>query len=285
MSDGEDLTYEAPKGVLFVVSTPIGNLDDITFRAVDVLKKVDFIACEDTRHSRVLLEKLQIHTKTISVHRFTERKRAAAIVHRLVCGESCALICDSGTPTISDPGRLLVNEAHDAGVKVVPIPGASAIMTALSVSGIDCSTFYFRGFIPRKTQERIVFFEEIGQDPRPAVMFESPKRIVASLQIAQQSIGDRMVVLTRELTKMHEEIMRGTAAEIADKLGTRDPVLGEICLVVGPGVKPLIDVDVQSAVQELINLGFTGKRLADEAQKRYGIKKSLAYRVFLELNG
>jgi 16S rRNA (cytidine1402-2'-O)-methyltransferase len=271
-------------GVLFVVATPIGNLDDITFRAVDVLKKVDFIACEDTRRSRILLEKFQISAKLISLHRFTERKKADKIIQRLVRGESCALICDAGTPAVSDPGVLLVNEAHNAGIKVVPIPGASSVMAALSASGIDCSTFVFRGFIPRKVGERLAFFEDIRQDPRPAVMFESPKRVAASLRTAHETLGVRQIVLARELTKVHEEILRGSAAHIVEELTRRESVQGEICVIVGPGAPQSVEVDAHQAVRELMQQGFKGKGLAHEAQQRYGIKKSIAYKTFLELS-
>ncbi len=279
-STGENVT-----GVLFVVATPIGNLDDMTFRAVDVLKRVDFIACEDTRRSRILLEKFQIKTKCVSVHRFTERKKADKIIQRIIQGESWALICDAGTPAVSDPGVLLVNEAHHAGIRVVPIPGPSSVMAALSASGVDCSTFVFRGFIPRKVRERLAFFEDIRQDPRPAVMFESPKRIAASLRIAHETLGARPLVLARELTKVHEEILRGAAARIAEELARRESVQGEICLVVGPGPLRSDEVDYRLAVRELMEEGFTGKGLAREALRRYGIKKSIAYRMFLELNG
>ncbi|MGC9030712.1 MAG: 16S rRNA (cytidine(1402)-2'-O)-methyltransferase [Desulfomonilaceae bacterium] len=283
-SDVQGSTRGDGPGVLFVVATPIGNLDDITFRAVEVLKKVDFIACEDTRRSRILLEKFQIAAERVSLHRFTERKKADKIIQRIVRGESCALICDAGAPAVSDPGALLVNEAHNAGIRVVPIPGPSSVMAALSASGIDCATFVFRGFIPRKITERLAFFEDIRQDPRPAVMFESPKRIAASLRTAHEILGPRPVVLARELTKVHEEILRGSAAQIAEELARRESVQGEICMIVGPGFPQASEVDARQAVRELMEQGLTGKALAHEAHQRYGIKKSLAYKTFLELN-
>lgn len=284
-NDPTDQNQEVYTGVLFVVATPIGNLNDITLRAVDVLRTVNFIACEDTRRSRILLEKFQISTKCISLHRYTERKKADAIIQRIIHGESCALISDAGTPAISDPGRFLVNEAQDAGVKVIPIPGPSTIIAALSISGIDCSTFVFRGFIPRRTQDRVVFFQDISFDPRPAIMFESPKRITISLQIAAEILGRRKVVLTRELTKVHEEILRGSAADIAQELVNRGTILGEICLVVGPGGAPSDNVDPEVLVKELMEQGYKGKTLAHEAHRKFGIRKSLAYSIFLKLSG
>ncbi|MDQ1238249.1 MAG: rRNA (cytidine1402-2-O)-methyltransferase [Thermodesulfobacteriota bacterium] len=270
-------------GILFVVATPIGNLDDITARAVNTLREVDFVACEDTRRSRILFEKLHIKTKVLSLHRFSERERSQLVIRRLLKGESGAVICDAGTPTISDPGALLVTEAYQAGIKVSPLPGPSSIMAALSISGFDCSSFVFRGFIPKKTREREDFFAGIVAYEMPCVVFETPKRIIHSLTIAQKILGDRTMILVRELTKMHEEVLRGSPGQILERLSERPTVKGEICLVIDGGLQKAVTMDVGVAVSTLMKEGFKGKTLAEEAHKRYGLKKGHAYSTFLQL--
>lgn len=270
-------------GSLFVVATPIGNLDDITIRAIRTLEEVDFIACEDTRRTRILLERLKVRTRVVSLHRFSEREKTEYLIQRLKRGEACALLCDAGTPNISDPGALVVREVLGMGIRVVPVPGPSSVTAALSVSGIDCSSFVFRGFVPKKKGEREAFFQEIWSDPKPCVVFESPKRIVDSLRLAQSILGNRTVVLMRELTKVHEEMLRGSAAEIAEILSLRGQVKGEICLVIDWGEPNQGVMDPTEAVSMLMREGLTGKRLAQEARQRFGVKKGLAYSTFLEL--
>jgi 16S rRNA (cytidine1402-2'-O)-methyltransferase len=272
-----------PTGILFVVATPIGNLDDITIRAARTLEQVDFIACEDTRRTRILLERLKIKTQIVSLHRFSERERTEYVIQRLLQGESCALVCDAGTPNIADPGALLIREVHKKRIRVIPIPGPSSVVAALSISGIDCSSFSFRGFVPKKTREREAFFRNISSDSMPCIIFESPKRILASLLAAQDILGDRSVVLVRELTKVHEEVLRGSAAEIAETLSTRGQVKGEICVIIDSGRPVHIDMDAREAVSILVKEGFTGKKLAQEAHNRFGLRKSLAYSAFLAL--
>ncbi len=267
--------------VLYVVSTPIGNLEDITFRALDVLRKVDLIACEDTRKSRILLERWEISTKLVSLHRFSESRKTQVILERLERGENVAIISDAGTPAISDPGSRLVRAALEAGFTVTPIPGASSIAAALSVSGVECSSFVYLGFAPRTDGQRRAFFDKIRQEERTSLFFETAKRIQATLQVAEQILGDRRLVLSRELTKLHEEIIPGTAASILARFDTRPSVKGEIVVVVEGGSGSDTQIDVREAVRLLIAEGLSGKRLAAEAHRRYGLRKSDAYEAFL----
>ncbi|MGO9568558.1 MAG: 16S rRNA (cytidine(1402)-2'-O)-methyltransferase [Desulfomonilaceae bacterium] len=269
--------------VLYVVSTPIGNLQDITFRALDVLRNVDLIACEDTRKSRILLEHCEISTKLMSLHRFSESRKTQVILERLQQGEAVAVITDAGTPAISDPGSRLVRAALDAGFTVTPIPGPSSITAALSVSGMDCSCFVYLGFAPRTNEQRRLFFERIRQEQRTSLFFETAKRIQATLQIAEEILGDRRLVLSRELTKLHEEIIPGTAASILSRLENRASVKGEIVVAVEGGTRTGPQIDVREAVKLLIAEGFSGRRLAAEAHERFGLRKSDAYEVFLTL--
>ncbi len=270
-------------GVLYVVSTPIGNMEDVTFRAVDVLRKVDLIACEDTRNSRILLSRWEISTKLMSLHRFSESRKSQVILHRLAAGENIAIISDAGTPAISDPGSRLVRAALEAGFIVTPVPGPSSITAALSVSGMDCSSFVYLGFAPRTDRQRREFFEKIAHEPRTSLFFETAKRIQATLGIANEVLGSRKLVLTRELTKLHEEIIAGTAERILSLFQPRTSVKGEIVVVVEGGAGSGPELDICEAVRNLIEEGLSGKRLADEAHTRFGVKKSEAYEVFLRI--
>jgi 16S rRNA (cytidine1402-2'-O)-methyltransferase len=270
-------------GVLYVVATPIGNLADMTTRAVEVLRSVDLIACEDTRNSRVLLRRWNIPTNVTSLHRFSESKKAQAIVDRLIRGENVAIVSDAGTPTISDPGHRIVRLAREAGCRVVPIPGPSSLAAALSVSGMDCSSFVFLGFLPRKDAERRTLFEHMLAEERTTVFFDSPKRILQSLKVASEILGLRRLALMRELTKLHEEILTGTAESLHDDLSRRETILGEIIVVVEGGEPNAVHMEVEAAVRILVREGLVGKRLAEEAHKRFGIKKRDAYQTYLDL--
>lgn len=271
------------KGVLHVVATPIGNLEDITMRAVSVLKSVDLIACEDTRKSLVLLRRWGVATELMSLHRFSESRRIGTVIQRLDQGQNVALITDAGTPAVSDPGNRLVRAVLESGFKVTPIPGPSSIMAALSVAGMDASTFLFLGFAPRKDDHRRAFFEEIRDAIRTSIFLETPKRILDTLKIGADILGDRSMVILRELTKIHEEILPGTAASILRDLETRHAVKGEIAVVVQGRSDAPAGVDMEQVVQTLMREGFTGKRLADEAARRFGAKKTAAYEAFLKM--
>jgi 16S rRNA (cytidine1402-2'-O)-methyltransferase len=220
-------------GVLYVVATPIGNLGDITLRALETLKTVDLIAAEDTRHTKKLLQHYGIETPLVSFHQHSGTGRIEQLVRRLLQGESIALVTDAGTPGISDPGGALVAAAHQAGVRVVPIPGASAVTAVLSVAGLPAHRFRFEGFPPRKAGTRQRFFEALREVDAPVVLFESPHRLLATLQAAYDALGDCPVVVGRELTKHFEEVFRGTLREaLAHWQAT--PPRGEFVIVLMP---------------------------------------------------
>ncbi len=205
-------------GTFFVVATPIGNLDDMTFRAVEILNEVDVIACEDTRVTKVLLEHFDISTPTISYHQHSSDAKAEAIIQRLERGENVALVSDAGTPGISDPGNKLVQEIVARGLRVVPVPGVSAVTTLLSVAGMPTDSFWFAGFVPHK-KGRQTLFTAIAESKETVVVYESKHRIIKTLeQLSEHLDPARQLVVGRELTKLHEEIIRGTTAEILTHL-------------------------------------------------------------------
>jgi len=222
---------------LYLVATPIGNLGDITLRALDVLRGVDRIACEDTRQTQKLLNHFQILKKTVSYHEHNERARAAELVQDIKAGKAVALVTDAGTPAISDPGTHLVREAIAAGVAVIPIPGANAAITALAASGLPTSEFQFLGFLPEKAGARRTYLEKLAAAPRESsqtlIFYEAPHRILEALSDIEQVFGGLLnAVVARELTKIHEEFVRGTVAEVRRELAGRDQVRGEITLLV-----------------------------------------------------
>jgi 16S rRNA (cytidine1402-2'-O)-methyltransferase len=224
-------------GVLRVVATPIGNLDDLSPRARAALATAELVACEDTRHSGRLLAQLgserNPEQRLVSLHEHNERGRVAGLVAALSEGKTVALISDAGTPLVSDPGFLLVREAVAQGIRVEPIPGPSAPLAALVASGLPPYPFTFVGFPPPKSGKRRTFYRKLAQLPHTLVLFESPHRIVASLEDAIAELGDRPAAVARELTKLHEEMLRGTLSEIAAELAGRDAIKGELVLVVG----------------------------------------------------
>ena len=218
-------------GTLYVVSTPIGNLEDITMRALRILREVQIIAAEDTRHTRGLLSHYDIHTPLTSYHDFNKEEKCPVLIERMKDGNSVALVSDAGTPTLSDPGYFLITQAASAGIRVCPVPGASALLAALAASGLPTDAFLFDGFLPKKQGARGRRLEALSQERRTLVFFESPHRVLKTLAEMQGILGDRRMVLARELTKAFEEILRGRVSEIIANLeGKR--VRGEITLVV-----------------------------------------------------
>lgn len=223
-------------GTLYLVATPIGNLEDITLRAARILSEVDFIACEDTRKSGILLKHLGISKPLISYHNFNERSVAEKIINRVGAGENGAVICDAGSPAISDPGFVVVRSAAAAGIRVEVIPGPAALVAALSISGLPTDAFFFCGFLPPKAGKRRRILESLAERRETLVFYESPHRIAKLVTEIHEVLGNRTIALCREMTKKFEEVIRGTAADVARVLQERS-LKGEITLVVEGNVR------------------------------------------------
>lgn len=273
---------------LFIVSTPIGNLGDITYRAVEVLKAADVILAEDTRRSGVLLRHYGIGGRLVSAHEHNEKSRAGTVVEMLREGRDVALITDAGTPLLSDPGARIVREVVEAGFEVVPVPGASALLAALVASGIPSERFAFYGFIPRKGGRRTELLEEIAALPYAAVLYESPNRTAELLRdLAAAAGAERRVAVGRELTKMHEEFFRGTAEDAASRFEERE-VRGEIVVVVEgrpEDAEAEAETDAlaaRSIAQALMAQGMSPSAVAKELRRRLGIARNAAYELAQE---
>jgi len=225
-------------GILYLVPTPIGNMADLSRRAIEILEEVDIIACEDTRHSGRLLKALGINKRLISYHELNERSRAQQLVDMIRQGQSVAVISDAGSPGISDPAYRVVRTAIDNDILIVPIPGATSVIPALTASGLPTDRFFFEGFLPNKSGARRTRLEKLREYEHTLVFFESPHRVVKSLQDIKIVLGDRPACLARELTKLHEEFIRGSVSEILARLGDKT-IRGEIVLVIeGLGHRP-----------------------------------------------
>ena len=275
-------------GTLYIVSTPIGNLEDITQRALGVLRDVDLIACEDTRHTRKLLNHFSIDTGTISYHEHNERERAAELCELLEAGKSIALVSDAGTPVISDPGFRIVIMAHEKSIQVVPIPGATAFVTALAASGLASDQILFAGFLPARRNARRTKLEDLRTIPATLVFYEAPHRIAATLRDALEILGDRQAVTARELTKIHEEFIRGTLSELADKFNA-EGARGEMVLLIGgpqyePADHPGIQLSAADRLVERIGAleaeGSDAKTALKKAARELGLKRDEAYRIW-----
>jgi 16S rRNA (cytidine1402-2'-O)-methyltransferase len=261
---------------LAVCATPIGNLEDITLRVLEELRAADVVLCEDTRHTRVLLERHGISARLLSYHQHNEAKRTAELLPRLQAGERVALVSDAGLPGISDPGARLIAAALDAGVRVSVLPGPSAAETALVASGFAADRYQFVGFLPRGAKALRALWDELARRPDPVVAFESPQRLPATLRSLAEADGERPVAVCRELTKRFEEVVRGTAAELAERFAA--PPKGEITLVFGPG-KPAGDAaEAVAAVAELVAVGVPRRRAADVVARLTGTSRNELYR-------
>lgn len=273
----------APGG-LVVVGTPIGNLDDLSPRAAAALRDADVVACEDTRRTATLLRHAGATTRMLAVHRHNEAARAADLVGRMRAGGTVALVSDAGMPLVSDPGGRLVRAAVQAGLPVTVVPGPSAVTAALAASGLAGEAgFLFLGFVPRKGAERRAAMERIGALDVPAVLFESPQRLPALLAEMAAAWPERPVAVCRELTKMHEEVARGTAAELAGRF--HEPPRGEIAVVVGPAAAPgpeAADARLRAALALLLDAGLGAGRAADVAAALGAAPRNRAYRAALE---
>jgi 16S rRNA (cytidine1402-2'-O)-methyltransferase len=266
---------------LAVCATPIGNLEDVTLRVLEELRRAEVILCEDTRRTRLLLGRHSIDGRLVSYHEHNEAARTAELLPRLTAGQRVALVTDAGLPAISDPGARLVRAALDAGVAVTVLPGASAVETALVASGLVGERYQFVGYLPRARPALVALWEELAQWPYPVVAFESPRRLPATLAGLAGAMPERPLAVCRELTKVFEEVVRGTASEVAERF--REPPKGEITLVVGatatPASKePAAEEAALAAIAELVS-GGTGRRLAvDVVARLTGLTPNRLYR-------
>lgn len=272
-------------GVLYIVATPIGNLEDISLRALRILKEVDLIAAEDTRHTHHLLSHYGVETALTSYHEHNERRKTPVLIERLRRGANIALVTDAGTPVISDPGYRLVTAAIDAAIKVTPIPGASAVTAVVAASGLPPDRFAFEGFLPGSKKERRARLLALKDDTRTLVFYEAPHRIKESLSDLGEILGDREVVVAREVTKLHEEFRRGSASELAAQLGNQE-VRGEITLAVGgsSGAAAVSQATLESEIRRLRGAGMHVKAIAGSLAQQYGCSKKSVYRLALELD-
>ena len=274
-------------GTLYLVATPIGNLADITHRALQVLRDVDLIACEDTRHTHKLLQHYGITTKTISYHEHNEQQRAAELIELLKQGSDVAVVSDAGTPSISDPGFRLVRAAVDAGIVVVPLPGPSALVAALIAAGLPTDQFFFGGFLPARSSARRARLDELRAIPGTLIFYEAPHRLAASLRDAHEILGEREAVVARELTKLHEEIRRGRLSELAEHYATVEQPRGEIVLLIDRTVldDAASELARETSVAALVNQfetdGLDHRAALKKAARELGLSRAEAYRRLL----
>lgn len=274
-------------GTLFLVATPLGNLEDITLRALRVFREADLILAEDTRRTRVLLDQHQIAARALeSLHEHNERERTAHILRRLDEGQRIALCSDAGTPLVSDPGEALVRAAIEAGHAIEPLPGASAVVTALVASGLPSEPFCFRGFLPRKGERRKLL-DALSKDTATQIFYESPRRLREALEDLHAAWGPRRLCVARELTKLHQEFLRGTAEEVLARLP--EEVLGEITLVVEGAAPqeeaPADEAALRQALRVALTAGASVKDAAAAVAEVLGVPKKVAYQLALSEKG
>ena len=270
-------------GTLYLIATPIGNLEDITYRAVRLLKEVDLIACEDTRRTRKLLAHYGISKPLASYHEHNEERRAAELLERLRAGEDVALVSDAGMPVVSDPGYRLVRKAAEEGIRIVPVPGPSAALAALAASGLPSDRFLFLGFLPPSGARRRETLRRIAEADVTVILFEAPHRILTTLEDLAEAIGDRPLVAAREMTKIHEEFLRGTAEEVRRELARRDSIKGEFTIVIDKPHKDaeaLPDADtLRTAVTEYMDAGASRMDAIKAAARRFHLPKRRVYEI------
>jgi 16S rRNA (cytidine1402-2'-O)-methyltransferase len=278
----------AQKGVLYIVATPIGNREDITVRALKILRDVDLIAAEDTRKSGKLLSHYRIKNRLVSYHEHNEKRRTPELVGQLLEGTSIALVSNAGTPCVSDPGYRLVAAAVANKIPVIPVPGPSAVMTAMSAAGLPTDSFVFIGFAPKKKGKRMKLLAELAFEPRALIFFESPRRILTFLEEVVSYIGDRPAVLAREMTKLHAEFIRGSVSKILETLEAKPEIKGECTLLVGGCQKEkavgraVVKAEITSALEKQKGgLSDIAKTIA----QKYGLSKKEVYEMALAARG
>jgi 16S rRNA (cytidine1402-2'-O)-methyltransferase len=272
-------------GTLYIVATPIGNLEDITLRALRILKEVDLIAAEDTRHTKKLLTHYGIQKHLTSYHEYNEKTKSSQLIHRLKEGCRVALVSDAGTPLLSDPGFRLVQEAIRAEVQVIPVPGPSAVTAVLSASGLPTDHFAFDGFLPARKAARRKYLTGLREEERTLVFYEAPHRVQESLRDILEILGDREIVLGREVTKLHEEFLRGSVSQLISATEPRE-WRGEITVVVGGGRKDRDgdrdrDMELKAEIQRLREEGMRVKEIAEILGERFSMSKREVYRLAL----
>ncbi|MEN9800313.1 MAG: tetrapyrrole methylase family protein [Pseudomonadota bacterium] len=273
-------------GTLYLVATPIGNLADVSARALETLGRVAFVVCEDTRHSRGLLEHHGLRRELVGMPAFAEKERLGGILARLEAGEDAALVTDAGSPGISDPGEPLVAEAVRRGISVVPVPGPAALVAALTASGLPTGRFHFLGFLPRTGPERTEMLEEVAPLRSTLVLYESPRRLAETLADLLVGWGDRRACVARELTKRHEEFVRGSLSELSARYAGQE-ILGEVVLVVEgrTGDARWDEHEVRRALEAGLGRGEKLKGLSTEIARRAGWPSQAVYRMGLQLKG
>lgn len=272
-------------GTLYIIATPIGNLEDITLRALRLLKEVDVIAAEDTRHTRKLLTHYGIPTPLTSYHDHSETEKAPELIAQLQAGKNIALVSDAGTPCIADPGFRLVTAAAEAGLSVVPIPGPSMVTALMSVGGLPTDRFAFEGFLPAKRTQRRKALQDLRREERTLVFFESPHRVLEMLADLEEICGDRRIVIGRELTKMFEELLRGKVSELRGLLAARD-MKGEVAILVAGQPESSVSEDARPLAEEMQELsaqGFSLKDVARIVSETRGIPKREVYALGLRM--
>jgi len=269
-------------GKLYIVATPLGNLEDITLRALRVLKECDLIACEDTRHTAKLLTRYSIGTPRESYHKFNEASRAPRLIQMLREGKNIALVSDSGMPLISDPGYELVSCCRKEGIQVIPVPGPSAVVAALAASGLPADNFFFAGFLPARGSLRRRRLEALASVPATLILFEAPHRLLASLEDMVSILGNRRATMARELTKIHEEFFHGTITELLDNLRARAAIQGEVTLVIERGEAHTIESVWPASIrqhldEEITRTGLSRNEALKSVAKKRGISRREAY--------
>jgi 16S rRNA (cytidine1402-2'-O)-methyltransferase len=275
------------QGTLYLVATPIGNLEDISQRALRVLQEADLIACEDTRHTSRLLTRYGIDTPRKSYHEFNEEKRTAQFLQQLREGMQIALVSDSGTPLVSDPGYDIVFACRREGIRVVPVPGASAAVAALIGSGLPTDSFFFAGFLPARSSQRKRKLEELAAVPATLIFYEAPHRILASLADMLAVLGPRLAAIARELTKVHEEFLRGSLPELLELLQAREKIKGELVVIVARGEAPAVQATYPESIRkhlekEMQEAGLPRNEALKKVARQRGISRKQAYRLILE---
>ncbi|NTW07851.1 MAG: 16S rRNA (cytidine(1402)-2'-O)-methyltransferase [Syntrophaceae bacterium] len=273
-------------GLLYIVATPIGNLEDITLRAMRILKEVDLIAAEDTRHTRKLLNAYEISTPLISLHEHNEREKSSTVIAKIKSGMSVAYVTDAGTPCISDPGYLLVKAARAENIRVIPVPGVSAVITALSVAGFPVDNFMFCGFLPAKENKRRKFLEDLKEEESTIVFYESPVRYLAVLQDIYNVLGDREIAVARELTKIFEEIKRGKISSFLTG-GLQGKIKGEFTIIIKGKEKEPVSISDEEIEAKLLQLKknkeISARDAVCEIVRQTGLSKKKVYDLAVKL--